>query len=178
MRKFITKKRTGKSLSGYKSKKNGQSAESILEETALYYKERGEAEILKRYEPYKRIGGGSQGGMFKAVYTHKAGADYSVWLSDGRAGMLEVKSRESERISIGAIDEEQKAMLERRDKAGQLALILVRLKGEWYLISFKRWYFDETGESYTRKSHSKKQLKEIGLKLEYSTHLEIPFSSI
>ena len=173
MRKFTPKKRTGKSLSGYKSKKNGQSAEDEIEATALHYLEKGEAEILKRYEPYKRVSGG--GKIFKAVYTHKSGCDYSVWLPCGRSGMIEVKSREADRISISAIDEEQRKQLERRHNWGQIALILVRLRGEWYCITYFNWYYNENGETYSRKSHSKKQLEKIGKKLDFSTYLKIPF---
>ena len=177
MRKFTTKKRTGKSLSGYKSKKNGQSAEDQVEQSAIHYRKTGEAEILKRYEPYKRVGGGA-GGMFKAVYTGKSGCDYSIYLPDGRAGMIEVKSREADRVYISIIDELQRAQLERLYKWNQLALILVRVRGEWYLVSYFNWYFNKNGEPYSRKSHSIKQLSEIGMRLTFSTHLEIPFTSI
>jgi len=178
MRKFTAKRRTGKSLSGYKSKKNGQSAEDQVEQSAIHYREAGQAEILKRYEPYKRIGGGGRGGMFKAVYTGKSGCDYSIFLPDGRAGMIEVKSREAERIYISVIDELQRAQLKRLYEWNQLSLILVRMRGEWYLISYFNWYFNENGEPHSRKSHSIKQLSEIGMRLNFSTHLEIPFTSI
>ncbi len=178
MRKFTPKKRTGKSLSGYKSKKNGQSAEDQVEETAKYYLSTGQAEINKRYEPYKRIGGGGSGGIFKAVYKGKSGCDYALYLPDGRAGMIEVKSREADRIYISVIDEMQKEQLKRRYDWDQLALILVRMRGEWYLVSYFNWYFNKNGESYSRKSHSIKQLSEIGMKIHFTTHLDIPFTSI
>ena len=112
--------------------------------------------MSKRYEPYRRLGG-SAGTTFKAMYLGVSGCDYELWLPDGRAGHMEMKSREAERIPKDAIDQTQKAQLHRRLAWGQLALVLVRLQGAWYLVDFRRW---NDGD---RKSHNRLQLLEIGV---------------
>ena len=145
-------------LAGSMAKANGQSFEAQLELLAAAYARHGLLELCKRYEPYKRVSGGA-GSVFKAVYTSKSGCDFEIWLSDGRAGHIEAKSREAERISKDALDEVQQAQLQRRVDWGQLALVLVRLQGIWYMIHYSRW---NEGD---RQSHNHKQLEEIGYKL-------------
>tara|TARA_Y100001973_G_scaffold89601_1_gene136094 strand:- start:2786 stop:3283 length:498 start_codon:yes stop_codon:yes gene_type:complete len=156
-------KKTSIQKRGLKAQKNGSEAEEIIIQLAKKYKRAGKAEICKRYEPYKRISKGR--GIFKATYTYKAGCDFEIWLNDGRAGHLELKTRKADRIAKNAIDTAQEAQLQRRVSFMQLALILVRLQEDWYLVHFARWYEGE------RKSHNAKQLAEIGVKVELRNNL-------
>lgn len=155
MRQYIKTRRSVKSIAGLAAKQNGQDAETLVQLAASAYAQEYLAEVNKRYEPYRRLGG-SSGGTFRATYLAKSGCDFELWLPDGRAGHLEMKSRDAERIPKDAIDDTQKAQLHRRLAWGQLALILVRLQGEWFLVSFARW------NDGARKSHNRAQLLEIG----------------
>lgn len=158
MRKFQNNNktiRTGRSLAGYTAKQNGKDAESLLDQTAEYYAGTGEALIYKRYEPYKRVSGGTTR-VFKAVYAGKAGCDYSIWLPDGRAGMIEVKSRDATRIRIDALNDDQHKQLALMKQFNMLAYVLVRLNDQWYLIDYDKWLHPK------RKSHNISQLQEIG----------------
>jgi len=129
---------------GYKSKLNGKSAEEVLLNTDV------DGLIYKRYEPYRRLTGGR---IFKAQATEKAGCDYSIFTARN-AGMIEVKSRESDRITLKALDETQHAQLERLSTMGRIALVLVRLRGEWYCIPYPIFKTPPKGS----KSWSKGQL--------------------
>ena len=159
MRKFYNtgKSYTTRGLAGLKSKRAGQDAETLLEAQGDIYAAENRARIWKRHEPYKRLGGSKlNGGAFRAVYTGRAGCDYQIMLPGGRGGLLELKSRSGDRIRIDAIDDVQRQELALASGWGHLALIVVRLSGEWFLISYENW------EHAHRKSHSKKQLLEIG----------------
>lgn len=180
MKKFMGrgKSRTIQSLAGLSAKRNGQSAEDIVEATSDYYKAQGLAELLKRYEPYKRVSSGSAS-TFRGVYAGKSGPDYEIWLYNGKGGHLEVKSREADRIPISAIDEEQARMLSLRMAWGQLAYVLVRLRGTWFLVSWYRWRLDENGVVYKRKSHNAIQLEQIGRKIPViNGRLELPIDEL
>lgn len=159
MRQYTKQTRSLKSLQGLSAKQNGADAEQQVQDMALQYAREGIAEIQKRYEPYRRLGGTAAGGAFRATYLGKSGCDFEVWLEDGRAGHLEMKSRDADRIPKDAIDETQKAQLSRRLAWGQLALVLVRLRGDWFLVSYSRW---NDGD---RKSHNALQLSEVGVRV-------------
>lgn len=155
MRSYTKRVRSTKSIAGSLAKANGADAEQQLLDIAEIYAKDFRAEICKRYEPYKRVGGGG-GTIFRATYTHKSGCDFELWLPDGRAGHIEMKSREADRISKDVIDEAQSAQLHRRLAWGQLALVLVRLRGDWFLVNYANW------NNENRKSHTISQLQEIG----------------
>lgn len=120
------------------AQRSGANAEYLVEQMGLEYESQSLARIRKRHEPYKRVGG-VKNGMFKAVNTGASGPDFEVWLSDGRAGLLEVKSRKGKRIPLSAIGGAQAHDLKQMLEWGHLALVLVRLEGEWYLLSFSAW---------------------------------------
>lgn len=156
MRRFQRqpKRYTKAGLAGLEAKRNGADAESQVEMISNVYLNEGRAEICKRYEPYRRVSGGAK--SFKAVYAGKSGCDFEIWLPDGRSGHIEMKSREADRISKSAIDDTQRNQLDRRAAWGHLALVIVRLRGIWYLVEWSRW---NEGD---RKSHNAKQLAELG----------------
>jgi hypothetical protein len=130
MRAFQTGgKRAGLSAAqkrGLKSKLNGRSAEDVLLNTDI------EGMIFKRFEPYRRLTAGT---IFKAQATEKAGCDYSVFTRHN-AGMIEVKSREADRVAVSVLDETQQAQLGDLADMGRIALVLVRLRGEWYCVPY------------------------------------------
>ena len=125
-------------LSNREAQRSGANAEYLVEQIGLDYEAEQVARIRKRHEPYKRVGG-VKNGMFKAVNTGASGPDFEIWLSDGRAGLMEVKSRKGKRIPLSAIGGAQAHDLNQMLEWGHLALVLVRLEGEWYLISFRAW---------------------------------------
>lgn len=125
---------------GYKSKMNGRDAEELLLNTDI------EGMVFKRFEPYRRLTGGK---IFKAQATEKAGCDYSVFTAYN-AGMIEVKSREAERIAVSALDETQSNQLEELSSLGRIALVLVRLKGEWYCVPYTIFKTPVKGKSWSR----------------------------
>ena len=90
------------------------------------------------------------------MYTGKAGADYSIFLPTGKAGMIEVKSRDSDRISISAVSDDQVQQLRKLKEFNQLAYVLVRLKTRWFIVDFANWL------RHDRKSHTALQLAQIG----------------
>jgi len=121
------------------AQRSGANAEYLVEQIGVHYEARLRARVRKRYEPYKRVGGAGKNGLFKAVNIGASGPDFELWLSDGRAGLLEVKSRKGNRVTLSCVGEAQAMDLTRMSYWGHLALVLVRLVGEWYLIDYRAW---------------------------------------
>lgn len=121
------------------AQRSGANAEYLVEQRAVIYEAQMIAKIRKRYEPYRRVGGAGKNGMFKAVNIGASGADFELWLEDGRAGYMEVKSRKAKRIQLGAVGDAQAIELTRLSHWGHLALVLVRLVDEWFLIDYRAW---------------------------------------
>jgi len=133
-RRYTNKKRQASS----EAQQRGSSAESLVIESAAHYLRAGRCLLRKRYEPYRRVGGVKEG-LFKAVNIGASGPDFELWLDDGRAGLMEVKSRKGKRVQLGAVGGPQAEALERLSRWGHLALVLVRLAGAWYLVDFRAW---------------------------------------
>jgi penicillin-binding protein-related factor A (putative recombinase) len=121
------------------AQRTGADAERLVEEQGLQYLRDGVAVLRKRYEPYKRVGRAGKNNMFKAVPTGASGPDFELWLQDGRAGLIEVKSRKGARVSLSAVGDTQALALRRMSEWGHLAFVLVRLDHEWYLVSYEAW---------------------------------------
>jgi len=130
---------TKQQRSNREAQKSGANAEYMVEQRAVIYEARMIAKIRKRYEPYRRLGGAGKNGMFKAVNIGASGADFEIWLEDGRAGYMEVKSRKIKRVQLGAVGDAQAIELTRLSHWGHLALVLVRLVDEWFLIDYRAW---------------------------------------
>jgi len=130
---------TKQQLSNREAQQSGANAEHLVEQAGIIYESTMRARIRKRYEPYKRVGGVGKSGMFKAVNTGASGPDFEVWLDDGRAGLMEVKSRKTGRVQLGAVGATQACDLARMSHWGHLALVLVRLEAEWYLVDYRAW---------------------------------------
>jgi len=144
MRAFQTQRKrtplTAAQKRGYKSKVNGREAEEILLCTDI------DGMIFKRFEPYRRLTGGK---IFKAQATEKAGCDYAVF-TPHNAGMIEVKSREADRVAVSVLDETQQAQLEQLSQMGRIALVLVRLRGEWYCVPYPVFKTPPKGKSWSK----------------------------
>lgn len=130
---------TKQQISNREAQRSGANAEYLVEQIGLKYESQMIARIRKRHEPYKRVGGVGRNGLFKAVNTGASGCDFEVWLNDGRAGLMEVKSRKATRVPLGAIGSTQACDLTRMTHWGHLALVLVRLCERWYLIDYRAW---------------------------------------
>lgn len=121
------------------AQRTGVDAERLVEERASGYLREKQCYVRKRYEPYRRIGKAGANNAFKAVPIGASGPDFEIWLPDGRAGLIEVKSRKGSRISLSAVGDTQALALRRMAEWGHLALVLVRLDGEWFLVSYVAW---------------------------------------
>lgn len=130
---------TKQQISNREAQRSGANAEYLVEQIGLKYESQMIARIRKRHEPYKRVGGVGRNGLFKAVNTGASGCDFEVWLNDGRAGLMEVKSRKATRVPLGAIGSTQACDLARMTHWGHLALVLVRLCERWYLVEYRAW---------------------------------------
>lgn len=118
------------------AQRTGVDAEQLVESMASEYLT---AQVRKRYEPYRRIGGVGKGGVFKAVNTGSSGPDFEIWLSNGRAGLIEVKSRKGARMPLAAVGDAQALALQRCVEWGHLAFVLVRLDHEWFMVHYSAW---------------------------------------
>tara|TARA_Y100000114_G_C11746230_1_gene321748 strand:- start:751 stop:1314 length:564 start_codon:yes stop_codon:yes gene_type:complete len=134
-RKYPTKQQRA----NREAQQSGVNAEYLVEQRSVIYEAQMLARVRKRHEPYRRVGGVGKNGMFKAINTGASGCDFELWLSDGRAGMMEVKSRKAPRIQLSCVGDAQALDLTRLSHWGHLALVLVRLVDSWYLIDYRAW---------------------------------------
>ncbi len=146
---------------GYKSKVNGREAEEILLNTDL------DGMIFKRFEPYRRLTGGK---IFKAQATEKAGCDYSVF-TPHNAGMIEVKSREADRVAVSVLDDTQHAQLQQLSDMNRIALVLVRLRGEWYCIPYAVFKTPPKGKSWAKPALVNYAVSVVDGVLHLNTHI-------
>ena len=120
------------------AQRTGVEAEALVERMGAEYLRAEYANIRKRSEPYRRIGGVGKGAVFRAVNTGASGPDFELWLADGRAGLLELKSRKGSRVPLDAVGGAQALALRRCVSWGHLALVLVRLDGVWTVVRRRR----------------------------------------
>lgn len=125
------------------AQRSGANAEYLVEQIGIHYEAKMLARVRKRYEPYKRVGGAGKNGLFKAVNIGSSGPDFELWLADGRAGLLEVKSRKGNRVTLSCVGEAQAMDLTRMSYWGHLALVLVRIAEAWYLVDYRAWTHDK-----------------------------------
>lgn len=131
-------------VGGWKAKKSGESAEELVEQIGRLYLDEERAELRKRPEPYRRIGAAKANGHFTAAPLSKSGPDFDVSLPDGRAGLLELKTRKGHRIPLRAVGEVQAAALKRRVAWRGFGAVIVCLWDEgvsarWWVIDWRRW---------------------------------------
>jgi penicillin-binding protein-related factor A (putative recombinase) len=155
---------------GLKSKKAGDYYERIIERLNQYYMTQDLGMIKKRFEPYVRVSKNLSNHRFLAVNTGAAGADFEIFLRDGRSGLIELKYRSSTMITLDAINEKQIDELKLLDRWGFVACILVCLTpkdtdDQWFLIPFRDWAHD------TKKSLNLKDLQAYKVSLVPNTEL-------
>lgn len=131
-------------LGGWKAKKSGESAEELIEQMGRIYLQEGLAELRKRPEPYRRIGAAQANGHFTAAPLSKSGPDFDLALPDGRAGLLELKTRKGHRIPLRAVGDVQASALKRRVAWGGFGAIIICLWNEdraarWWVIDWRCW---------------------------------------
>jgi len=139
-----------------KSQSQGILFEDYLVKLSEYYEQQGLGLIKKRYEPYRRIGKNLSGGRFVAHYLGMSGADFEIFLSNGKSGLLEVKKRATKSIAFDTLNEKQHEELSKMNAWGFLALVLVYLEceeGGWFLIPYSQFTHE------TKKSLNLKELE-------------------
>lgn len=142
MRVYQSKTKTKSQVRGKRAQSAGKSAEQELLNTDCPYL------IYKRYEPYRRLNGGT---IFKAQSLEKSGCDYSIF-TPTNAGMIEVKSRASDRLALSALDEKQHQQLKQLSEWQRIALVLARLNDEWYCIPYHHFTSPPRGKKSWNKT--------------------------
>ena len=155
-------------VGGWKAKKSGESAEELIEQMGRLYLTELRAELRKRPEPYRRIGAAQSNGHFTAAPLSKSGPDFDVALPDGRAGLIELKTRKGRRVPLRAVGEVQSASLKRRVEWNGIGAVIVCLWDEgvsarWWVIDWRRW--EEAG-ARGYKSLSDQDLDQLGVACE------------
>ena len=129
---------------GWRAKKAGESAEEIMMIVAQQYLAAGRAELRKRPEPYRRIGGAQPNGQFTAAPLAKSGPDFDLSLPDGRSGLVELKTRRGRRVPLHAVGQVQGDSLARRIAWRGFGVVFVMLWDEgvaarWWAVDWRRW---------------------------------------
>ena len=150
---------------GWKAKRSGESTEEMVMQVGRVYLQYDRAELRKRPEPYRRIGAARPNGQFTAAPLSKSGPDFDVCLPDGRAGLIEVKSRKGHRIPLSAVGDVQYQALARRVAWKGFGMILVMLWKEgqssrWWAIDCRRW---NAAKEHGYKSLADKDLDLLGV---------------
>jgi hypothetical protein len=136
--------RAARRAGGWRAKKSGESAEELVELVGALYLREGRAELRKRPEPYRRVGAAAASGQFTAAPLAKSGPDFDLALPDGRAGLMELKSRKGRRVPLRAVGEAQGEALERRVAWCGFGVVLVCLwddgvSARWWVVDWRRW---------------------------------------
>lgn len=129
---------------GWKAKKSGESAEELVELVGRAYLAEERAELRKRPEPYRRIGAAHANKHFTAAPLSKSGPDFDLALPDGRAGLIELKSRKGRRVPLRSVGEAQGSALRRRVSWKGFGVVIVCLWDEgvaarWWVVDWRRW---------------------------------------
>jgi len=132
------------------------------------YLAEGRAELRKRPEPYRRIGAAHANGHFTAAPLSKSGPDFDLALPDGRAGLVELKTRKGRRVPLKAVGPVQAEALKRRTAWRGFGVVIVCLWDEgvtarWWVVDWRRW---EHAISLGHKSLSDQLLDQIAVPCE------------
>lgn len=135
-----------KSLRGRKAQKDGMQCELAIEKLSTEYLEKGYGFIKKRYEPFTRVGKPLSGYRFIGVHLGVSGADFELFFSNGKSGLLELKKRTGNSITFDSLNEMQHRELQTMVDWGFLSFVLVYLlssgtdeNGTWYLIPYAQF---------------------------------------
>ena len=143
---------------GLANKREGEAFEFHIEAALLRYKEAGIAEIEKTPEPIKQIGRKNHKGQFLACYTKRAQPDFKGTLPGGRSIVFEAKSTRQDKISQGAVTDDQRDRLERHSKLGALTFVIVSMNlQDFYRIPWEIWR--DMKQIYGHKSMNRDELE-------------------
>ncbi len=143
---------------GLANKREGETFEFHIEAALLRYKEAGIAEIEKTPEPMKQIGRKNHKGQFLACYTKRAQPDFKGTLPGGRSIVFEAKSTTQDKISQGAVTDDQRDRLEAHYKLGALAFVVVSMNLQrFYRVPWEVWR--DMKQIYGHKSMNRDELE-------------------
>ena len=140
----LTKDTRRSASTGRQSRAGGERAEELVLEACAFYRRTGRALVTKRPTPIRPIGKVRADGQFMAVFEGKAGCDFSGCLAGGRALLMELKSTTEPRLALerhgeATLKPGQAEELDQVDRLGGLALVVVRLAGGWWCLTWKAW---------------------------------------
>ena len=124
----------------------GESAEAQVAAIGRLYEARGKARVWKRPTPTRQVGRVGADGLHRAFYAAGAGCDFHALLAPrGRMAVLEVKSTGRASMPLRARDggpiitPVQAAELTAASALGGLALLLLRVRLQWWVMLWPRW---------------------------------------
>ena len=168
-----------KSRIGRKAQKDGMYCELAIEKLSDEYLEKGYGFIKKRYEPFTRVGKPLSGFRFIGVHLGVSGADFELFFSNGKSGLLELKKRTGSNIPFDALNEMQHKELKIMLDWGFLSYVLVYLLsssedeiGTWYLIPYSQFRHDK------KKSLGVSELSPFKVLCDPSTKLPLLYEKI
>lgn len=151
-------KREANRARGLANKREGEAFEFHIEAALLRYKEAGIAEIEKTPEPIKQIGRKNHKGQFLACYTKRAQPDFKGTLPGGRSIVFEAKSTTQDKISQGAVTDDQRDRLEAHNKLGALTFVIVSMNlQDFYRVPWDVW--KDMKRLYGHKSMNRAELE-------------------
>lgn len=158
--------RTKQSLSGLKSKRNGEYFERFIEQSCFWYRKKGIAEIKKTPEPLRVISTINRTrGIFKAVFTKKAQPDFTGTLKGGRSVMFEAKHTEATNIAFSRINIEQEKDLNYHENLGAYCFVLISFNSKYfYAVPWRNW--KDLKEHSGKKSVNKEDIHEYEIPFE------------
>lgn len=129
---------------GRKAHREGDDAEGVvLAITAAAYADR--VRLRKRPTPAKRLPppawaqGHLKPGQFVACFEKKSGPDIDVHWRGRPGGLLEIKSTGEASIRLDAVAYDQAVELQAFHDLGLLALVLVRVRSQWWVVRWPDW---------------------------------------
>lgn len=129
-----------RSAAGAQARINGNTLESIIKSSLLWYEENGFTCADKTPEPMRPLSKPNAKGQFLACYEKKAQPDFQGTLIGGRSVVFEAKNSERDKIDQCRVTEEQAKKLRTHHKLGAAAFVLVSFRlQDFYRIPWEVW---------------------------------------
>lgn len=122
------------SIKGRRNRSQGAQFEELIEHSCEIYRQNKIANIRKTPEPIRILGKRNERGQFLACFTKKAQPDFKGTLFSGKSIVFDAKSTRSDRISVNALTDEQKADLLSHFQLGAEAGVML-------CFSFKDFFY-------------------------------------
>lgn len=147
---------------GYKSKRNGQRFEELIELSCNMYKRENKAFIQKTPENTRFLRP-LKGGKFVAVHDKKSQADFKGTLKGGQSVVFEAKHTNSTNIRFDRLQMHQKRELVKHQQLGAEAFLLISFEvnspdKRVYKVPIKDWLLLEN--KVDKKSVNEDDLKD------------------